>query len=152
MTTIPLHDFVAGVAARNRITFGDMRRLRRDVLPDGIATRAEAEALIRLDAGLDAQGGRADPDWADWLVAAMVEFMVWGERPQGEVVGEAADWLDGVLAAAGKPTKAGRRIARAMRRERAEPAPADVDARHAAALPAALPNAGEAAAETPVAG
>src|SRR3712207_3637518 len=112
MTPTSLQDFLTKTAAKNRITFGDVRRLQRDVLPDGITSREDAEGLIRLD-GLVA---RADGAWTEWLVAQITDFVVWGERPTGAVEEEAGAWLTGCLAEAG-PTKAARRIARQIRRE-----------------------------------
>jgi hypothetical protein len=112
MNSSNLQDFVTKTAAKNRITFGDVRRLQRNVLPHGVSTREEAELLIRLDG----QVARADGAWIDWLVPAIVDFVVWGERPTGAVVGEAAEWLNDLLVATG-PTKAARRIAREIRRE-----------------------------------
>ena len=53
------------------------KRLQRDILPDGISSREEAEILLALDR----TSGRADPSLADWLVAMMVDFVVWGTRP-----------------------------------------------------------------------
>src|SRR5690349_17618852 len=58
-----LEIFATKVAAKSRITFGDVCRLRRDVLPDGVACRAEAEALLNLDRLV----GRADSSWVEWL-------------------------------------------------------------------------------------
>jgi hypothetical protein len=113
MNTTALQDFVTKTAARNRITFGDVRRLQRAILPNGISSREEAELLIRLDA----QMARVDSTWIDWLVAAITDFVVWGERPTGAVETEAAMWLKDLLAATGTPTKAARRIAREIRRE-----------------------------------
>jgi hypothetical protein len=111
--TSSLHDFVTKTGAKNRITFGDVRRLQRNILPDGVSTREEAELLIRLDGRV----ARTDGAWTDWLVVAIVDFVVWGERPTGAVGGEAARWLKGVLTATGITTKAARRIAREIRRE-----------------------------------
>jgi hypothetical protein len=112
MNTPTLQDFVTKTAARKRITFGDVRRLQRDVLPDGISSREEAEQLIRLDGEVT----RSDSAWTDWLVASITDFVVWAERPTGAVEAEAAIWLRDLLAETG-PTKAGRRIAREIRRE-----------------------------------
>ena len=108
-----LQVFATKIAARNRITFGDVRRLQRDILPDGVMSREEADLLL----GLDAQVARADGAWADWLVAAIVDFAVWGERPTGTVEGEAARWITDALTRSGAPTRAGRRIAREIQRE-----------------------------------
>ena len=42
-------DFTDKILAKDRISFGDVRRLKRDILPDGIASREQAEALLGLD-------------------------------------------------------------------------------------------------------
>jgi hypothetical protein len=113
MSTSPLQEFVAKIATRNRITFADVRRLQRDILPDGVVDREQAELLL----GVDRTVARADNAWSDWLVATIVDFVVWGERPTGTVEGEPAQWLGHVLTRGGTPTRAGRRIAREVRRE-----------------------------------
>jgi hypothetical protein len=113
MSTSSLQEFVAKIATRNRITFADVRRLQRDILPDGIVDREQAELLL----GIDRRVARADIAWADWLVVTIVDFVVWGERPTGTVEGEPAQWLGDVLTRGGMPTRAGRRIAREVRRE-----------------------------------
>src|SRR5437879_1711879 len=113
MKNIKLQDFVTKTAARSQITFGDVRRLQRDHLPDGVSTREEAEILVRLDAKV----GRADKAWTDWLVAAIVDFAVWNERSIAAVESGTEEWLKGLLAVTGTSTKAGRRIAREIRRE-----------------------------------
>src|SRR5215210_8087382 len=63
MDTTPLCVFVTKVTASNRIVFGDLRRLQRDVLPTGPATREEIEALLALDSL-----GNVDEDWPGYLV------------------------------------------------------------------------------------
>src|SRR4051794_17562544 len=98
---------------RRRITFADVKRLRRDIAPDGILTREEAELLLELDASV----AKADASWTDWLVASVVDFAVWGERPTGTVEGEAASWLTQALTQSGLRTKAARLIAREIARE-----------------------------------
>jgi hypothetical protein len=113
MTQITLQDFINTVVASNRITFGDVRRLNRSILPDGPMEREEVEALLRLDATI----ARSDASWGDWLVQAVVDFAVWGERPTGTVEGEAARWLIEALSSHGPMTKAAKRIAREIERE-----------------------------------
>jgi hypothetical protein len=98
---------------RRRITFADVKRLRRDIAADGILTREEAELLLELDASV----AKADASWTDWLVASVVDFAVWGERPTGTVEGEAASWLTQALTQNGLRTKAARLIAREIARE-----------------------------------
>jgi hypothetical protein len=105
--------FIEKIAAKGRISFGDVRRLQRDVLPDGIASREEAEALI----GLDRSVTRVDPAWTEWLVSALVDFVVYVERPTGTVHGDKADWATAALCVDGRPTKTARLIAREIARE-----------------------------------
>jgi hypothetical protein len=113
MSSPSLQNFATKAIETRRITFADVRRLQRDILPEGIASREEAEILIDVDGRV----GRSDHAWIDWLVAAVVDFAVWGERPTGYVEGEAARWLMATLSARGTPTKAGRLIAREVARE-----------------------------------
>jgi hypothetical protein len=47
-----LRDFARAALDSNRIRFGDVRRLQRDILPSRITTREEAEVLIALDGGI----------------------------------------------------------------------------------------------------
>ena len=56
-----LRDFIDQVCATKRLSFGDLRRLQRDILPGRIATREEAELLISLNRAVE----RADADWSD---------------------------------------------------------------------------------------
>ena len=113
MNNTTLQRFAGKIAQRGRITFGDVCRLQRDILLDGVSTREEAELLIRLDG----QVARADGSWVNWLTASITDFVVWGERPTGVVDREAAEWLEGLLATSGMATKAARRIAIEVRRE-----------------------------------
>ena len=53
----------------NRLLFADLRRLERDVLPDGVRSREEAEILISLD-----QLERVDAGWPPYLVGVLSEF------------------------------------------------------------------------------
>jgi hypothetical protein len=134
MSNVKLQHFVTDTAARGRITFGDVRRLHRDYLPGGVSSREEAEMLLELDTRI----GRADSAWTDWLVAAIVEFAVWSEPLIDGVEGGTGDWLNGVLAAMSKTTKAARKIAREVRRT------ADcVQRMDCVAVPVVLPAAAE---------
>jgi hypothetical protein len=116
VTDTNLQDFVTSTAARSHITFGDVRRLQRNWLPEGITTREEAEALICLNGKV----GRADKTWAQWLVTAITDFAANRERhgvaadqgDQGTV-----EWLERLLRTATMSTSLGRRIARELRRE-----------------------------------
>jgi len=107
--TEALRIIAAEIEARGRICFADVRRLERDILPDGIASREQAEALITLDR----VAGRADRSWADWFVAVMVDFVVWSERPTGVVNEDAARWLSEALDVP-TPTRNARRLVNAI--------------------------------------
>ena len=106
-----LSDFVQQVISRGRITYGDIKRLQRKVLPDGVMTREEAEALLILDRTVE----RMDPTWAAYLSDTIVDFVVWGCRPTGYVDRETARWLETLLGV--KSTKAARRILREVLHE-----------------------------------
>ena len=112
MINSSLQGFVKKVQKAGRISFGDVKRLQRDILPDGISSRDEAELLLTLDRIVS----RADRSFADWLVAMMVDFVVWGTRPTGIVDTETAAWLTPFLAGQGT-TEAMRRLARQLGRE-----------------------------------
>jgi hypothetical protein len=107
--TEPLRQIAAEIETRGRICFADVRRLERDILPDGISSREEAEVLIALDR----VAGRADRSWAEWFVAVMVDFVVWSERPTGVVNEEAALWLSEALDVP-TPTRNARRLVNAI--------------------------------------
>jgi hypothetical protein len=110
-----LTEFANKVRLKNRISFGDVQRLSRNVLPDGIGSREDAELLINLDR----DAARSDPAWEPWLVATIVDYVVWTERPTGVVTEDTAYWLAATLAgnAEGPATKIGRRIAREVAQE-----------------------------------
>jgi len=112
---VSLSDFASKVRAKNRITFGDMQRLRRSVLPDGIGSREDAELLIDLDREI----ARTERAWERWLVATIVNFVVWAERPTGVVDESTAIWLATALNGpqSTRPTKTARLIAREIAEE-----------------------------------
>ena len=112
MINSSLQTFASNVQNAGRISFGDVQRLQRDILPDGISSRAEAELLLTLDQTVS----RADRAFADWLVAMMVDFVVWGVRPTGTVDAQTAAWLTPFLAGQ-RATKAMRRLARELAAE-----------------------------------
>ena len=109
MINSSLQAFASNVQKAGRISFGDVKRLQRDILPDGISSRAEAELLLTLDQTVS----RADRAFADWLVAMMVDFVVWGLRPTGTMDAETAAWLTPFLLGQ-RTTKTLRRLAREL--------------------------------------
>ena len=110
-----LQEFVTTMAARGRITFGDVRRLQRDYLPGGITTCDQAEMLIRLDTVVH----RADRAWTPWLVAAILDFATRSDQPVGTGTSDACERLWAVLAAASSSKVA--RIVRRGRNRQVEP-------------------------------
>ncbi len=107
-----LRAFVTKALERNRISFGDLRRLQRNVLPQGLFTREQAEVLIALDQTIP----RTDKAWAGYLVAALTDFVVWRSSSPGRVEPETAAWLVASLSC-GRPTRTTGMIARAIVRE-----------------------------------
>ena len=95
-----------------RIRFGDLQRLRRDILPGRIASREDAEMLLSLDRSIR----NADRDWGDYLVAAVRDFVIWGMEPVGAVDADKAAWLLATVSEGGL-TRNGRAIFREVTRE-----------------------------------
>ena len=82
-----LRQFVSRALASKRISFGDLQRLQRDVLPGGLTSQEEAEALMALDQAV----ARADPEWPGYLSTVIKDFVLSG--PAGRLDRETADWL-----------------------------------------------------------
>lgn len=100
-----LADTLAGLAKNKTISDDDVRHLARDIVPDGIATREEADMLLALDRVVT----QAGPLWEDFLVATLVDFVVWDSRPTGRVDRDTARWLiDSLSAGTGASTRAHR--------------------------------------------
>ena len=106
-----LRDFVSKAVEHDRILFGDLRRLQRDILPARITTREEAEALIALD-----RVRRADRAWREYLVVTIRDFVVWGLSPAGQMDRAKAEWLISSLSRHAS-TKTARVITREIVRE-----------------------------------
>jgi hypothetical protein len=101
MINSSLSAFTAALIQAGHIRSGDVRRLQRDILPDGVSSRAEAELLLRLDQSVS----RANPAFSAWLVTVMVDFVVWDARPTGYVDRETTEWLVSVLGGSWGPTR-----------------------------------------------
>jgi len=106
MTNDCLSAYADKIFQKDRISFGDVQRLQRTILPIGVASREEAELLIELDRRVET----SDDTWGRCLVAMIVEFVVWSERPTGVVDEDTARWLSATLA--GSASSTARRIAR----------------------------------------
>ena len=109
MDTAPLILFAQKVSDSNRLLFADLRRLQRDILPEGITTRAEAEVLLSLD-----HIPRLDGAWGPYLAEAVARFALSGSEPPG-LDPEIETWLTRILQATQPGTAAS--IVRAIGRE-----------------------------------
>jgi hypothetical protein len=101
------HDFIEHVISAKTITSDDVRLLKRDLLPHGITTREEADILISVDRAIAA----TCPEWPDYLVASVVDFVVWTSRPTARIDHDKARWLLASLRAGVGPTENAVRIA-----------------------------------------
>lgn len=108
MISYELRGFIDRVIENKRILEKDIKILRHDILPDGINSREQAEALLALDRAID-----ADESWGEALCTLMVDFVVWGTRPTGYVTGADALWFANALET-GAPTARALRIAYAV--------------------------------------
>ncbi|MCJ2044221.1 hypothetical protein MKK58_06705 [Methylobacterium sp. J-078] len=112
MINLSLQVFCNRIVAAGRITAEDVQALTRNVLPDGLTCRDEADMLIALD-----RVATSDAAFGDYLVTSVVDFAVWGERPTGYIDAEVARWLVGSLGNGSGPTALAARIAREVVRE-----------------------------------
>ena len=89
MSIEALRAAVEAVRGRGMVGEEDVRRLRRDLLPDGVSSRRQAECLLELEtAGLPQCGA-----WTMFFVETMADFLLFAERPMGGVSASSADWL-----------------------------------------------------------
>ena len=80
-------------AADGRITAEELLSLRREGWGDGIITRAEAEALFAVNTALTERS----PEWCDFFVEAIGEFVLNGTPPRLQCSVEEAAWLIGQI-------------------------------------------------------
>jgi len=112
MIRISLRFFARRVLRTKRMDAGDRQTLERVIFSDGVRSRMEAEILLQLAGTIE----EPDPAWTDFVVAAIVDFVVWGERPTGYVDPASAQWLIAVLSE-GVRADLARRIAREISAE-----------------------------------
>jgi hypothetical protein len=79
--------------ADGRITAEELLSLRREGWGDGIMTRAEAEALFAVNNALNER----TPEWCDFFVEAIGEFVLNGTPPRLQCSLEEAEWLIGQI-------------------------------------------------------
>jgi hypothetical protein len=100
MITWALENFINSRVEQGEISRSDLRVLQRDVLPNGIGHRDEADVLIALDRAVHDK----DPAWDCFITKALVAYVVWTCRPTGRVDRETAEWLIQSLACGAGPT------------------------------------------------
>ncbi len=113
MSNSSLQLFCNRIAEAGFIARADLRILTDEILPDGITNRDEADLLIALDRVVV----DIDDSFTAFLVAGIVDFAVWGERPTGRIDRAIAAWLAASLGAGAGPTATGARIAMEIVRE-----------------------------------
>jgi hypothetical protein len=113
MIKTALREFVDRVVENQKISAEDVSILQGTVLLDGLNTREEADVLVALDRAV----ADADPSWIVFLVASVVQFVVWTSRPTGYVGHGDASWLAATLSGGSGPTANARRIAFEVIRE-----------------------------------
>jgi hypothetical protein len=82
-------DFEAALKAGHNLSAADILALRREIWPDGAVSDAEASALFDLNR----VARDAGPEWTDFFVEAMTEYVVNQRAPRGYVDEAAARWL-----------------------------------------------------------
>lgn len=80
---------INSILARGSINEADVAQFRRVVFEDGIVSPEEAECLFKLN---DAIGAK-DPQWPDFFVEALTDYLVFQERPHGYLTSANAAWL-----------------------------------------------------------
>jgi hypothetical protein len=89
---------VAGLTTKGRITTDDVQLLRAEVFRDGVATRAEAEALFALHSSCSDQCA----EWSGFFVEAVTDYVVHQEKPAGCISEDSAAWLVRAISRDGK--------------------------------------------------
>ncbi|MDP4026171.1 hypothetical protein Q8W71_26450 [Methylobacterium sp. NEAU 140] len=112
MTTISVAQFCNHAVSAGTISADDLIVLKREVIPDGIASREEADLLIALERAVIGSDA-----FAEFLIASVVDYAVWVERATGYIDRDAAAWLQASLSGRTGPSPVGARIAMEIVRE-----------------------------------
>ena len=87
--TINFPELARQAAADGAITADEVLALRRAAWPDGRIDQTEAEAILAINNVVSAKS----PEWIDFLVEAVGEYVLNGSEPRGYVADATADWL-----------------------------------------------------------
>jgi len=108
-----LREFVDRVMDRHVLDEQDVKILQREILSDVVLTRDVVDVLIALDRAVP----RACAAFGEYLVALVVDFAVWENRPTGVIDRDKAHWLVATLSVGDGPTETAQRIAFEIARE-----------------------------------
>jgi hypothetical protein len=108
-----LREFVDRVMDHRAIDDRDVNILQREILNETVLTRDTIDVLIALDRAVP----QACTAFADYLVALVVDFAVWENRPTGVIDRDKAHWLVATLSVGEGPTATAQRIAFEIARE-----------------------------------
>ncbi len=92
-----LGDAVAYIKKEAMVRPQDVIALRRFVFSDGVISASEAEELYSL-----ARSGFACPEWLEFFVEAMTDYVVNQAEPKGYVSSQNANWLMDRIRASGE--------------------------------------------------
>jgi hypothetical protein len=106
MITNELREFVDAILDGNKIDDADVNNLARNILGDNVLSHDVIDVLVALDRAV----ATPNANWAEFLVATVVDYVVWTSRPTGIVSREMAQWLVATLAVGDGPTANARRI------------------------------------------
>ena len=95
-------DFASALKAGARISAEDVLAVRRWAWPDGVISDAEAEAVFEINR----LAREAEPEWTDFFVEAMTEYVVNARPPKGYVDEPLAAWLIDQIERDGAPVTA----------------------------------------------
>ncbi|MGQ0587908.1 MAG: hypothetical protein ACT4N8_00070 [Sphingosinicella sp.] len=95
-------DFASALKAGARISAEDVLAVRRWAWPDGAISDAEAEAVFEINR----LAREAEPEWTDFFVEAMTEYVVNARPPTGYVDEALAAWLIDQVERDGAPVTA----------------------------------------------
>jgi hypothetical protein len=87
--TTHFSEIAARAAADGQIAADELIMLRRELWGDGIVAQAEAEALFAINRAL----GKRSPEWCDFFVEAIGEFVLNGTPPRLQCSENEAQWL-----------------------------------------------------------
>lgn len=96
--TFSFSDFSAALKSGATLSADDVLALRREVWPDGVVARAEAEAIFELHRHARTSGA----EWGDFFIEAIADHVLNGTEPRGYVDSETAAWLTGEIGRTGE--------------------------------------------------